>query len=72
MCAKAQTVSDGHVVLQTKRLHKKFEPTVRVWKLKEEQTCEVEQEEWKHLDVNEHWHKIKNIIMETVQHICGL
>jgi len=24
----------------TKRLHKKFEPRVRVWKLKEEKTCE--------------------------------
>jgi len=38
------------------------------WKLKEEQTCEeyksivrdkVEEEEWKYLDVNEHWHKMK-------------
>jgi len=37
-------------------------------KLKEEQTWEeyksmvrdkVEEEEWKHLDVNEHWHKVK-------------
>jgi len=36
--------------------HKKFEPRVRVWKLKEEQTCEeykimvrdkVQEEEWK-------------------------
>jgi len=45
----------------TKRRHKKFEPRVRVWKLKEERTCEehksmvrdkVEEEEWKHLDVN--------------------
>ena len=43
----------------TKRRHKKFEPRVRVWKLKEEQTCEeykstvrdnIEEEEWKHLD----------------------
>ena len=52
----------------TKRRHKKFEPRVRVWKLKEKQTCEeyksmvrdkVEEEEWKHLDVNEHWHEMK-------------
>jgi len=52
----------------TKRRHKKFEPRVRVWKLKEEQTCEeyksmvrdkVEEEEWKHLDVNEHWTGIR-------------
>ena len=45
----------------TKRRHRKFEPRVRVWKLKEERTCEeyysmvrdkVEEDEWKHLDVN--------------------
>jgi len=29
----------------------------------------VEQEEWKHLDVNELWHKMKKIMMETAQHI---
>jgi len=52
----------------TKRRHKKFEPRVRVWKFKKEQTFEeyksmvrdkVEEEEWKHLDVNEHWHEMK-------------
>jgi len=32
----------------------------------------VEEEEWKHLDVNENWHKVKKIIMETAQHICGM
>jgi len=41
---------------------------VHVWKLKEEQTCEeyksmvrdkVEEAEWKHLDVNEHWCRMK-------------
>ena len=62
----------------TKRRHKKFEPRVRAWKLKEEETCEeyksmvrdkVEEEEWKQLNVNEHWH---NIMMETAQHICGM
>jgi len=46
-----------------KRRHKKFEPRVSKWKLKWEQTCKeyksmvrdkVEEEEWKHLDVNEH------------------
>jgi len=65
----------------TKRRHKKFEPRVRVWKLKEEHTCEeyesmvrdkVEQEEWKHLDVTEHLHRMKKIMMETAQHICGM
>jgi len=48
----------------TKRWH--------VWKLKEEMTCEeyklmvkdkVEEAEWKHLDVNEHWQQMKNIMM---------
>ena len=28
----------------------------------------VEEEDWKHLDVNEHWHKMKKITMETAQH----
>jgi len=62
----------------TKRRHKKFEPRVCVWKLKEEHTCEeyksmvrdkVEEEEWKQLDVNEHWHKMKNIMMKAAQYI---
>jgi len=55
-------------MLPVKRRHKKFEPRVRVWKVNEEQTCEeyksmvrdkVEEEEWKHLDVNEQWHTMK-------------
>ena len=62
----------------TKRQHKKFEPRVRVSKLKEELTCEeyksmvrdkVEEEEWKYHDVNEHWHKMKKIMMETAQRV---
>jgi len=65
----------------TKRRHKKFEQRVRVWKLKEERICEeyksmvkdkVEEEDWKHVDVNEHWHKMKKMMMETAQHICGM
>ena len=32
----------------------------------------VEEEEWKQLDVNEHWHKMKRIMMETAQNICGM
>jgi len=32
----------------------------------------VRDEEWKHLDVNEHWHKMKKIMMETAQHIWGM
>ena len=65
----------------TKRRHKKFEPRVHVWRLQEEQSCEeyksmvrdkVEEEEWKHVDVNEHWHKMKKIMMETAQNICGM
>jgi len=57
----------------TKRRHKKFQPRVFVWKLKD-QTCE----EYKSMvrdkieqDVNEHWHKMKKITTETAQHICG-
>ena len=65
----------------TKILHKKFELRVRVWKLKEKQTCEecksmvrdkAEEDEWKHLDVNEHWHKMKKIMTEIAQHTCGM
>ena len=59
----------------TKRRHKKFQPRVFVWKLKKEQTCE----EYKSMvrdkieqDVNEHWHKMKKIMMEIAQHICGM
>jgi len=29
----------------------------------------VDEEEWKHLDVNEYWHKMKKIMTETAQHI---
>ena len=32
----------------------------------------VEEEEWKHLDVDKHWHKMKKIMMETAQHIRGI
>jgi len=59
------------------RRHKKFDPRVHVWKLQEEQTCEesmvgdkLGEEEWKHLDLNELWDKMKKIMMETAQHIC--
>jgi len=46
-----------------KSRHRKFEPRVRVWKLKEEKTCEeyrsmvgdkVEEANWKGLCVNDH------------------
>ena len=48
----------------TKRRRRKFKPRVRVWKLKEEKTCEefrcmvgdkVEEVKWKGLGVNDHW-----------------
>ena len=51
----------------TKSWHRKFEPRVRVWKLKEERTCEeyrcivgdkVEEAKWKGLGVNDHWQQI--------------
>ena len=64
-----------------KRRRKKFEPRVRVWKLKEKKTCEeyqsmvkdkVAEAEQKCTDVNEHWQQTKNIMMDTAQVTCGL
>ena len=52
---------------------------MRVWKPKEEKTCEeykskvkykIEESEWKYLDVNEHWQQMKNI--DDGKSICGL
>jgi len=63
----------------TKSWHRKFEPRVLVWKLKEEKTCEVyrrivedkvEEAKWKRLGVNDHWQQMKGIMMETAQDIC--
>jgi len=63
----------------TKRWHKKFEPRVHVWKLKEEETCEEYQSmvkdkvvdaEWKYF-VNERWQQMKTIMMDTAQVTCG-
>jgi len=57
----------------TTKKTEKFEPRVHGWKLNEEQICEeykrmvrdkIEEENWKHLDINEHWHKMKKIMME--------
>jgi len=65
----------------TKSWRRKFEPRVRVWKLKEEKTCEeyrcivrdkVEEAKWKGLGVNDHWQQMKGIMMETAQDICGM
>ena len=51
----------------TKRRRRKFEPRVRVWKLKEDKTCEefrymvgdkVEEVKWKGLGVNDHWQQM--------------
>jgi len=65
----------------TKSWHRKFEPRVRVWKLKVEKTCEeyrcilgdkVEEAKWKGLGVNDHWQQMKGIMMETAQDICGM
>ena len=65
----------------TKRRRRKFEPRVRVWKLKEEKTCEefrcivgdkVEEVKWKGLGVNDHWQQMKDIMMETAQDIYGM
>ena len=60
----------------TTRWHKKFEPRVHVWKLKEKKTYEqyqsmvrdkVAEAEWKYLDVDQHWQQMKNIMVT-----CGL
>jgi len=60
----------------TKSWHRKFEPRVHVWKLKEEKTCEeyrcivgdeVEEAKWKGLGVNDHWQQMKGIMMDTAQ-----
>jgi len=64
-----------------KSWRRKFEPRVRVWKLKEEKTCEeyrcivgdkVEEAKWKGMAVNDHWQQVKGIMMETAQDICGM
>jgi len=64
-----------------KRKHKKFGPRIHVWRHKEEQTYEeyksmvrgkVVEEEWKYLNVNEHWQQVEKIMIETAQHICGM
>jgi len=60
---------------------RKFEPRVHVWKLKEEKTCEeyrcmvrdkVEEATWKCMGVNEHWQRMKCIMMESAQDTCGM
>ena len=65
----------------TKRQRRKFEPRVRVWKFKEEKTCEdyrcrvggkVEEAKWKGLGVNDHWQQMKGIMLESAQDICGM
>ena len=65
----------------TKSWHRKFERRVRVWKLKQEKTCEdcrcrvggkVEEAKWKGLGVNDHWQRMKVIIMEAAQDLCGM
>jgi len=65
----------------TETWHRKFEPRVHVWKLKEEKTCEeyrsmvgdkVEEAKWKGLGVNDHWQQMKGIMMESAQDICGM
>ena len=65
----------------TKSWHRKFEPRVHVWKLKEEKTCEecrcmvgdkAEEAKWKGLSVNDHWQQMKDIMMESAQNICGI
>ena len=63
----------------TKKRRRKFEQRARVWKLKEEKTCEefrymvgdkIEEVKWKGLGVNDHWKEMKDIMVETAQDIC--
>jgi len=65
----------------TKSWRRKFVPRVRVWKLKEEKTCEeyrcivedkVEEAKWKGLGVSDHWQQMKGVMVETAQDICGM
>jgi len=65
----------------TKSWHRKFEPRERVWKLKDEKTCEeyrsmvgdkVEEAKWKGLCVNDHWQQMKGITTESARDICGM
>jgi len=65
----------------TKGRRGKFEPRVRVWRLREEGTCEefgcmvgdrVEEVEWRGLGVDDHWQQMKGVVMETAQDICGV
>jgi len=61
--------------------HRKFEPRDRVWKLKEEKTCEeyacmvrdkVEETTLKGLGVNDQWQQMKGLVLETAQDICRM
>ena len=57
----------------TKSWHRKFEPRVCVWKLKDEKTCEeYRQGRGSKMGVNDHWQQMKGIVMETAQDICGM
>ena len=64
-----------------KSWRRKFEPSVRVWKLKEEKTCEeyacmvrdkVEETTWKGLGVNDQWQQMKGLVLETAQDMCRM
>jgi len=66
---------------RTKRWRKKFAPRVRVWKLKEQKTCEehqsmvrdkVEEAKWKYSDINKHWQQMTNLMMETAKDVFGM
>jgi len=65
----------------TKSWLRKFVPIARVWKLKEEKTCEeyrcivedkVEEAKRKGLGVSDHWQQMKGVMVETAQDICGM
>jgi len=65
----------------TKRQRRKFESRMRVWKFKEEKTCEdysckvrgkVEEAKWKDPGVNDYWQQMKGLMKETAPDICGM
>jgi len=68
-----------YMQFNTTRRHKKFEPGMygssrrnRGEKYKSMVRDKVVEEEWKYRDVNEHWQKMKEIMMETAQHTRGM
>ena len=65
---------------KVKRCYKKFEPRLWSWKLQDEKTHEeyvdmvrdrLEEKGWQHLDADEQWQQMKNVMTETTENIYG-